>query len=150
MLLQSSYLVRQSAAMEPKLSRNGWIWTALGQFALAIGASALLAAIVVVVYLTNQAEAISARKGYLSSILNVDVSTTLTIVRALQGLLTVAVTVLLSQSFTYIQWGFARHAEGAPYIRQLALSPTTTVWGSIRLILHTSSTLRPRLWAFFR
>ena len=127
-----------------------WIWSSLFQFALAFCASALLAVIVFVVHLTDQAQTASEQKGHLGSILTADVSTTLTLVRVLQGLLTTAATVLLSQSFSYIQWGFTSDAKGASYIAQLALSPTTTVWGMIRLITHWSSGLRPRFWAFFR
>jgi hypothetical protein len=136
--------------MDPSFGKSGRLRTALWHLALALVASALLAAIVAIVRLTDQAQKISQQKGQLDGILTADVSTTLTLVRTLQGLLTISVTVLLSQCFTYIQWGFARHASGASYIRQLALSPTTTLWGTIRLMAHGSSAFWPRVWALSR
>ena len=135
--------------MSSKPSTRGWIWGNLGQLALVSGASALLAVIVFIVHLTNIAQGVSEQKGHLSFILSADVSTTITLVRALQGLLTTVITVLVSQSFSYIQWGFA-HDSGARYLRQLAVSPTTSVWGTIRLIAYQSSTFWPRFWALCR
>jgi hypothetical protein len=114
-------------------------------------ATALLAALVFVVMLTDQAETVSAEKGPLPSHLTLDVSTTITIVRAMQGVLAAVVAMILSQSFSYLQWGFLRSSKGgAPYVRQLALSPTTSVAGTLRLIFHRATGAGPRFWGFFR
>ncbi|KAK4445907.1 hypothetical protein QBC34DRAFT_306007 [Podospora aff. communis PSN243] len=114
-------------------------------------ATALLAALVFVVMLTDRAEVVSAEKGPLPSYLTLDVSITITIVRAMQGVLAAVVAMILSQSFSYLQWGFLRSSKGgAPYVRQLALSPTTSVAGTIRLIFHRATGGGPRLWGFFR
>ena len=115
-------------------------------------ASGLLAGIIVIIQFTVRAESISEEKGRLDGFLTADVSTTITIVRALQGLLTTLVTVSLSQAFSYLQWSFIRssHGDGTPYVRQLALSPTTSVSGTLSLIFHRSTPLGSRLWGFFR
>ncbi|KAK0611883.1 hypothetical protein B0T14DRAFT_595249 [Immersiella caudata] len=113
-------------------------------------ATALLVAIVFVVMLTDQAEIVSAEKGSLPSYLTLDVSTTITVVRAMQGVLATVVAMILSQSFSYLQWGFLRTQGGAPYVRQLALSPTTSFAGTLRLIAHRATGGGPRLWGLFR
>ncbi|KAK1750897.1 hypothetical protein QBC47DRAFT_88788 [Echria macrotheca] len=123
---------------------------ALAQLVLVTGSSVLLAVIVYITTLTGQAESISEQKGHLSMVLKADVSTTLTLVRALQGLLTTALTVALATTFSYLQWGFVHRSPGMPYLRHLALSPTTSIWGTIRLILHPSPAWKSRLWALFR
>lgn len=115
-------------------------------------ASGLLAGIIVIIQFTVRAESISEQKGRLDGFLTADVSTTITIVRALQGILTTLVTVSLAQAFSYLQWSFIRSsgADGVPYARQLALSPTTSVSGTLSLIFHRSTPLESRLWALFR
>ncbi|KAK0649223.1 hypothetical protein B0T16DRAFT_326601 [Cercophora newfieldiana] len=106
---------------------------------------------VIVILFTNQSQTLSDEKERLPSYLTLDVSTTLTIVRAMQGILTMVVTMALSQSFAYLQWGFLRNTRGgAPYIRQLALSPTTSVMGTTQLIFHPASGWGPRFWGFLR
>lgn len=142
---------RNNTTMELNpLVRKTRLWSALTQFAIASFASALLASIVFVILLTHQAERVSGQKGHLNNILTADVSTTLTVVRVLQGSLTTITTILLYRSFSYIQWGFTNDTHSASYMRHLALSPTTSVWGTMRLITHWSSGLRPRLWALLR
>jgi len=132
--------------------KAGRVSSILVQLVLVFGASAILVSIVFIVLLTNQAQTVSEQKGHLSDILAADVGTTLTIVRALQGLLSTIITVSLSQSFSYVQWGFSNDTKGASYIRQLALSPTTSILGTIRLATHASSSLKfgPRFWALLR
>jgi len=114
-------------------------------------ATALLVGIVVVVLLTEQAEHVSGEKGELPSYLTLDVSTTITIVRAMQGVLAAMATVTVSQSFSYLQWGFLRSSRGgAPYVRQLALSPTTSIAGTLSLVFHQASGWSPRFWGLLR
>lgn len=114
-------------------------------------ATALLVGMVIVIRFTDQSQILSDARARLPRYLTLDVSTTLTIVRAMQGVLTTVVTMALSKSFEFLQWGFLRNTRGgAPYIRQLALSPTTSVSGTLQLILHPASGWGPRFWGFLR
>lgn len=122
----------------------------LAQLALVSGASAVLVTIVFIVLLTNQAQTVSGEKGRLSGILAADVGTTLTIVRTLQGLLSTMITISLSRSFSYLQWAFACDTQGGSYTGQLALSTTTSVLGTIRLVTRASSKSGPRFWGLSR
>jgi hypothetical protein len=114
-------------------------------------ATALLAGMVVIIMLTNRSETVSKERGPLPSYLRLDVGTTITIVRAMQGVLTALVGITVAQSFSYLQWGFLRSSQdGAPYIRQLALSPTTSIAGTLLLVLHQASGWGPRFWGLLR
>jgi hypothetical protein len=124
--------------------------SALPQLLLLLAASALLAIIVFTTHLTNQAQAVSQKRGPLSRLLIADVSSTLTVLRAFQGLLTTGLAAILSQTFSYLHWGHLYDPQGAPYIRQLALSPTTSFWGMVSLVTHRSPTLGSRCWALTR
>jgi hypothetical protein len=126
--------------------------TALAQQLVGICLSTvLLVAIVIVVLLTELAQRESDKKSELPAYLALDVSTTITIVRAMQGVLTALVAVTLAQSFSYLQWGFLRGSCGSvPYVRQLALSPTTSIAGTLSLVFHQASGWGPRFWGLLR
>jgi len=115
-------------------------------------ATLLLLGMVAVILMTDRSETVSQERGSLPSYLKYDVSTTITIVRAIQGVLTALVGMTVSQSFSYLQWGFLRSSRdgGAPYLRQLALSPTTSVSGTLHLVFHRASGWEPRFWGLLR
>ena len=126
---------------------------ALGrQLFKAIIVTALLAAIGFFVNLTERALTISAEKGRLTGFLTLDASTTITIVRTIQAINTTLLGLTLAESFYYIQWSFLSSSsqKTVPYFRQLALSPTTSAAGTLRLILHPDTPWLPRLWGLSR
>src|SRR5438128_792871 len=96
-----SNMVMASASRPAKSSSA---LSALVQFFFLSTTSALLGIIVFITYLTNHAQTVTEQKGDLGSILTADVSTTVTLLRALQGLLTTSLAAALSRTFSYLQW----------------------------------------------
>jgi len=125
----------------------------LSQLFVLILSSALYICIILIALATNWAISTSDRSSQLSQWLKVEVGTTITVVRVLQGLLSAFSSVLLGRSLLYLQWGviqWRRESGGISYKTLLALSPTTMDWGSLRLILGFASRLSTRFWALLR
>lgn len=136
----------------PARSGTRGVWGMAKSLLKVVLATVLLLAMVAIILSTDRSETLSQERGALPSYLKYDVSATITIVRAIQGVLTALVGMAVSQSFSYLQWGFLRssRAHGAPYLRQLALSPTTSMSGTLLLIFHRASGWEPRLWGLLR
>jgi len=124
----------------------------LFQFLILILSSALYTCIILIALATGWAQSTSDKNVPLSKWFKVEVGTTITVVRVLQGVLSATSTILLSRSLLYLKWGLMRtHGDdGIPYKTLLALSPTTLDWGSVKLILGFASRLSTRFWALLR
>jgi len=120
----------------------------LKSFFLVFFATGFYVAIVIYARVTDWAESLSERKRRLTTGLEGDVSTTIAVVRVLQGLLLAASSFALTRSFYILQWGLmVRRPDGIPYTELLALSPTTLDWGSFRIFTSRNAWSRERMWA---
>ena len=124
----------------------------LFQFALLVLSSSIYICIIIIALATNWAQSTSDRSVALNKWLKVEVGTTITIVRVLQGLLSAFSSVLLGRSLLYLKWGVMqrRVPGGMAYKTFLALSPTTLDWGALQLIFRSASRGSARFWALFR
>ena len=79
-----------------------------------------------------------------------DVSTTLAVLRALQGLLYLLTSAVLSKSFGFLMWGKMNRPAGLRYLSLLALSETTGYLGAIKIIFSPISKWSTKFWAMLR
>lgn len=118
---------------------------------LAVAASsALFAAVIIYTRITDQAMTLSADNQPLRNNFKADASTTIATVRTLQGVLAAVSSVALVKSLTFLYWILISRPNGARLPSVLALAPSTTVLGSLRLLVMSSSRLSTRMLALFR
>lgn len=86
----------------------------------------------------------------LSGISKIDASTTLSVVRTSQGILSAAMTLILSNAFELLQGSLMTDPAGLPYLNMLALSPATGVMGLFKLLFSENVSLSTRLWVLLR
>ena len=120
------------------------------QLSLSIVALGLLAVVILFVQSTFIAESRSRRGQQLTDLLKVNVSTTLTVVRTAQGLLSAISAIALKNAFISLQWRLMNTPDGLPYLSMLALSPTTDNVGAVKLITTSVTRLTSKLWAISR
>lgn len=130
-----------------RFSRFKQTSTPILSFLLAI---CLLATVITYVQATYTAEERSNQGRPLSDLLKTDVSRTLTILRASQGILSALVSLALENIFFLLQWGQLRRPNGASYLNVLALSPTTGALGTLGLIKSSAPRISAKLWALSR
>lgn len=73
------------------------------------------------------------------------ISSTLAILRLLEGLLSLCVATAISKSFEIVQWSLLARNEGLPALLHLGLSPITGLWGTLALISGKKSSGAARL-----
>lgn len=113
-------------------------------------ALASLSVVIVFVRSTNNAQKNSLQKQPLGTLAKLGSSNTLAVVRVAQGILSVLMTLALYDAFTLLQWVMTSSKGGLSYLSLLALSPTTSGFGSLALIMSSASKLPAKIWAFFR
>jgi len=86
----------------------------------------------------------------LDTVLKLDASTSLAVVRVLQGLLATLSFSDLWASFESFQWHLTNRPEGLGYVSALALSPITTLPGTLRILGSKPADLKSRLWALLK
>lgn len=123
------------------------VWVQALLFVLAL---CLFATIITFVEATPSAESASNRKEKLSAFLKINVSSTLTIIRTSQGILSALMTMILNESFSLLQWMNMYASEGLAYHDFLAMSPTTGMKGVLSLIGSSSTKAPAKLWALLR
>jgi hypothetical protein len=108
----------------------------------------LLAIVIIAVQTTYYAENYSDDGRSLNALLKLDVSTTLTVLRASQGLLSTITTLNLRDTFVNTHWVLMSRDDGISYPSLLALSPTTSAAGLIRLLTLplTKTAWKPHFW----
>ena len=82
-----------------------------------------------------------------SSKLNIDVSSTLTILRLLEGVLSICSAIILLKSFENLQWTFSSRANGVSSLCLLGLSPTSDSLGTLGLVFSRHARWTDRLAA---
>lgn len=117
---------------------------------LSFPAICLLATVILYVQATYEAEAKSGRGQPLSDLLKTDVSKTLTILRAAQGILSALISLALQNTFVILQWSQICPPNGIPYLNILALSPTTGALGTFGLIQSSAPRISAKMWALSR
>jgi hypothetical protein len=95
------------------------------QLFLALTSLGLFAVVILFVQATFSAETNTSQKHAFDSVLKTDVSTTLAVLRASQGLLASLTSATLMESFELLQWSLSDRSDGLWYLSLLALSPTT-------------------------
>jgi hypothetical protein len=120
------------------------------QIMVNIAAVIFLSVVIVLVQSTYSAQATSGRKAPLTPLMKINVSTTLTVVRAAQGILSGLMTVALQESFSYLQWAGVGRACGISYSDFLAMSPTTGFTGVVSIMWSSSVKMSSKIWALSR
>jgi hypothetical protein len=120
------------------------------QFLVATLAFALLAIVIIFVQSTYVAVDLSSRNLPLNRFSKTDVSTTLAVVRASQGVLYICMTYVLNEAFMLLLWLQMNSPNGLSYLSLLALSHSTMQWGIIRLLVSSVSSVQVRIWAWSR
>lgn len=108
------------------------------------------AVLVLFIQTTYAAESRSRQGHALDGLLKTDVSTTLAILRASQGILSALTAVALNDAFVFLQWAMINSPDGLHYLSLLALSPTTWNFGTLALVCSSAATLTPKFWALLR
>jgi hypothetical protein len=86
----------------------------------------------------------------LQSHLKISFSSTVTVLRVLQGLTSTFTAAAVAQSFEGIQWTLASRDHGLRLLSFLGLSPTTGIFGAIKLVFGRKEQRSDRAWAASR
>lgn len=136
----------QPSRPKNKSCRKDTFW----QLALWILSLGLFAVIVLFVQVCNYAQQDSREKKRLSGILTTDSSTTLSVLRTAQAVLSTATALGLDNALEFIQWTLMDSPNGLPFSSLLALSPATGQIGLLRLFFSQSGLITARLWTLLR
>lgn len=118
---------------------------------LAVSASSgLLAAVISFARVTHRAIDLSLAHEPLPSTLKTDASTAIAIIRVLQGVLAAISSAALVKSFTYLYWIMIGRPDGLGVASLLALTPSTTEIGRLRLLFGSSPRFFTRLLGLAR
>lgn len=127
-----------------------WCGEFLGQTALVVASTVLFVAIVLGTLTTPWAQDLSDNQKELSWWAKADVGTTLIVVRVLQGLLTALSSAAISSSFMRLHWNKTNSKNGLRLTDLLALSSTTSLLGTVQLIVSGSTKASTRIGALGR
>ncbi|KIW23718.1 hypothetical protein, variant [Cladophialophora immunda] len=83
---------------------------------------------------TFSVSSVSNLNSSLARMLDVNISSTLTILRSLQAVLSVLATSILLKSFEMVQWALAAREDGVGSLCLLGLSPTSSILGTLQLV----------------
>jgi hypothetical protein len=120
------------------------------QTALSLFIVALFAVLVWLVSATSSSKVKSDKNEPLARFLTGDVSMTLSVLRAVQGVLSALTAVAVDTSFQFLQWNLVSRTDGLSYLTLLAMTPMTGNVGAAKLLSSTKSTAGSRLWAVSR
>jgi len=122
----------------------------LQQLALVLFSTLLFIAVTLFAFATTWAERASESSETLSWWVSAGVGTTILTLQVLQGLLAAASTTAVSASFERLQWLGMQKEKGLALVNVLALSPTTSGSGTLRIILGRSAKMSARGLALAR
>jgi hypothetical protein len=77
-------------------------------------------------------------------------SSTVTVLRVLQGLTSISTAAAVAGSFEQMQWTLASRDRGLRLLSFLGLSPTTGIFGTVKLVFGRKEQNSDRAWAAFR
>lgn len=86
----------------------------------------------------------------LQSHLRISFSSTVVILRVLQGLTSTLTAIVIDQSFEGVQWMLASHDSGVELLNFVRLSPATGIFGLIKLLFRGVRHQSDRAWAVLR
>ena len=118
-----------------------------GQLALAIAPTALFAITAWFAASTFFGEPRNQANYILQSILKLSFSSTVTVLRVLQGLTSTLTAAAVARSFEGIQWTLASRDDGLRLLSFLGLSPSTSVIGAAKLVYGRKEQQSDRAWA---
>lgn len=133
---------RQS--VKSKLMRTWW------QLFLGLISLALLAVIVLFVQSSNYAQKYSEHERRLTGIFKIDASTTLSVLRTAQAILSTITSSCLGDAMELIQWTMTNTPQGLPFSNLLALSSATGKLAMTRLLFSDAAGTSARLWTLLR
>ncbi|EXJ61433.1 uncharacterized protein A1O5_11749 [Cladophialophora psammophila CBS 110553] len=84
------------------------------------------------------------------NLLHIDISNTLTILRLLEGVLSVYTSAVMLRACELLQWSLSSRRDGVDALRLLGLSPTTGILGKIGLTFSKHASWKDRLAASTR
>lgn len=119
-----------------RASNFGKTWLIL---TLSIVSLCLFAVVIILVQLSYMAETYSARKVKLDDTMKINVSTMLSVLRAVQAVLSATTSMALGGVFSFLQWSLMNSSDGLPYLNLLALSSATGNIGSLKLLVSRRS-----------
>jgi hypothetical protein len=122
----------------------------LQQLALVLFSTLLFIAVTLFAFATTWAERASDNAEPLSWWLTADVGTTILTLQVLQGLLAAASTAAVSASFERMHWLGMQKDKGLALVSMLAMSPTTSATGTLRIILGRYAKMSARGLALAR
>ena len=132
-------------------SRSGLkLFARLIQIFLHLASLGLLAMIATFVQATYTAEWRSSHGRTLSGLLKTDVSSTVAVVQVCQVVLIALNALTLGHAYESLQWSMIDRPGGLDYLDYLALSPTTGIFGTLRLIFGFVPRSTARIWAGLR
>jgi len=99
---------------------------------------------------TFSSQSTSLAQHAFKKVFKIDVGVTLTVLRILQGILTGCTTYVLLAAFQLIQWTLVARENGANGLTVLALSPTTSVFGTLCMLFTSKPRMIDRVWALSR
>ncbi|KAK1757960.1 hypothetical protein QBC47DRAFT_295213 [Echria macrotheca] len=120
------------------------------QAALVFSSTLLFVAVILCARATTWAQTASDNRRSLQWWMSVDVGTTILVVRVLQGLLTADSSIAISRSFMRLHWREMHKDGGLQLADLLALSPTTSLLGTIRIVFSGHLKSSTRMWAIAR
>lgn len=133
---------RQSVKL--KVLKTWW------QLFLGLLSLALLAVIVLFVQSSNYAQRYSENERRLTGIFRTNASTTLSVLRTAQAILSTITSSCLGDAMELIQWTMTNTPHGLPFSSLLALSSATGKLAMIRLIFSDAAGASARLWTLLR
>lgn len=86
----------------------------------------------------------------LKTAFNIDVGGTLTVLRILQGVLSGCTTYVVLSAFQLLKWSLVAREGGVNGLTVLALSPTTSTYGTLAILFASKPRAMDRLWALAR
>lgn len=138
-------LRKQNAKARSTKFRRTWL-----QFLSNILALCSFAVVIIFVVSTYVAEKVSIENRQLNGLMKIDSSSTLTVLRASQGLLSALMTVALNEVFVLLEWDKICQPGGLPFTSLLSVSPTTGVAGILALVQSSAVATTAKLWAVGR
>lgn len=121
-----------------------------GQLALAIAPTALFAITAWFAASTFSGKPRNQANHILQSHLKLSFSSTITVLRVLQGLTSTFTAAVVAQSFEGIQWTLASREHGLRLLSFLGLSPSTGIVGAAKLVFGRKEQKSDRAWAALR
>jgi hypothetical protein len=135
----------------PTATRSASIfWDSSYLFFVALLSTALFGFALWYVQAAFSAETAIRTRQILYRVFKIDVGSTLAVLRITQGVLSTCSTIALMRALEMLQWGLAGRDHGLEGSAFLSLSPSTHIFGVLRIVLSRISKWTARAWGLVR